>query len=65
MYTYIRIILCGICLLFFIIIFACLLRAIGNSVVPLWFLAVSSVLESFILDLWFVAELGKGVEGRS
>lgn len=36
----------------------------GNSVVPLWFLAVSSVL-NIILDLWFVAGLGKGVEGAA
>ena len=54
MYTYIRIIFAGIMFTFLYNYFSCLLRAIGNSVVPLWFLAVSSVL-NIILDIWFVA----------
>lgn len=64
MHQYIRIIFSGILFVFLYIFFACLLRAVGNSVVPLWFLAVSSVL-NIILDLWFVAGLGKGVEGAA
>mgnify|MGYP003373247120 FL=1 len=64
MYQYIRIIFSGILFVFFYNFFAFLLRAVGNSVVPLWFLAVSSVL-NIILDLWFVAGLGKGVEGAA
>ncbi len=64
MHQYIRIIFSGILFVFLYNFFACLLRAVGNSVVPLWFLAVSSVL-NFILDLWFVAGLGKGVEGAA
>ena len=64
METYIRIIFLGIVFVFLYNFFACLLRAMGNSVVPLWFLAVSSVL-NIILDLWFVAGLGKGVEGAA
>lgn len=40
------------------------LRAIGNSVVPLVFLAVSSVL-NIVLDLWFVVGLHKGVAGAA
>lgn len=64
MYQYIRIIFSGILFVFLYNFFACLLRAVGNSVVPLWFLAVSSVL-NIILDLWFVAGLGKGVEGAA
>ena len=64
METYIRIIFLGIVFVFLYNFFACLLRAMGNSVVPLWFLAVSSVL-NIILDLWFVAGLGKSVEGAA
>ena len=64
MYQYIRIIFLGILFVFLYNFFACLLRAVGNSVVPLWFLAMSSVL-NIILDLWFVAGLGKGVEGAA
>ena len=64
MYQYIRIIFSGILFVFLYNFFACLLRAVGNSVVPLWFLAMSSVL-NIILDLWFVAGLGKGVKGAA
>lgn len=64
MESYIRIIFLGIVFVFLYNFFACLLRAMGNSVVPLWFLAASSVL-NIILDLWFVAGLGKGVEGAA
>lgn len=64
MHQYIRIIFSGILFVFLYNFFACLLRAVGNSVVPLWFLAVSSVL-NIILDLWFVAGRGKGVEGAA
>ena len=64
METYIRIIFLGLVFVFLYNFFACLLRAMGNSVVPLWFLAVSSVL-NIILDLWFVAGLGKSVEGAA
>lgn len=64
MYQYIRIIFSGILFVFLYNFFACLLRAVGNSVVSLWFLAMSSVL-NIILDLWFVAGLGKGVEGAA
>ena len=39
-----------------------LLRAIGNSFMPLVFLILSSVL-NVILDLWFIAVLGMGVAG--
>ena len=39
-----------------------LLRAIGNSFMPLVFLILSSVL-NVILDLWFIAALGMGVAG--
>lgn len=64
MYKYIRIIFTGIFFTFLYNYFACLLRAIGNSVVPLLFLAVSSIL-NIILDVWFVVYLGFGVEGAA
>ena len=44
--------------------FASLLRSVGNSVVPLVFLAVSAAL-NIVLDLWFVAGLGRGVGGAA
>ena len=44
--------------------FASYLRAIGNSVIPLVFLAASSVL-NIILDLWFVIGLEMGVAGAA
>lgn len=40
------------------------LKAIGNSVVPLAFLAVSAVL-NIALDLWFVLGLNRGVAGAA
>ena len=54
----------GIMFTFLYNYFSCLLRAIGNSVVPLWFLAVSSVL-NIILDIWFVAGMNRGVGGAA
>ena len=44
--------------------FASYLRAIGNSVIPLVFLAVSSLL-NIILDLWFVIGFKMGVAGAA
>ena len=44
--------------------FAALLRSLGNSVVPLIFLAVSAGL-NIGLDLWFVAGLEWGVAGAA
>lgn len=41
-----------------------LLRAIGNSVMPLVFLLISSGL-NVALDLWFIAGLGMGVQGAA
>ena len=42
--------------------FACLLRAMGNSTVPLVFLAVSTVI-NIVLDLLFVAVWSMGIGG--
>ena len=41
-----------------------LLRALGNSMVPLLFLALSAVL-NILLDLWFVLGLERGVAGAA
>ena len=50
--AYLRVVLLGVCFTFLYNYFACLLRSVGNSVAPLAFLAVSTVL-NIGLDLWF------------
>ena len=57
-------IFCGIAATFLYNYFASFLRAVGNSVVPLIFLAVSVVL-NILLDLWFVLGLERGVAGAA
>ena len=64
MRDYLAVIFCGIVGTFLYNYFACYLRAIGNSVVPLVFLAISAVL-NIVLDLWFVAGLHRGVAGAA
>ena len=64
MKEYLRIIFLGITATFLYNYFANLLRAIGNSVVPLLFLAVSAVL-NVILDLVCVLVLHWGVQGAA
>ena len=64
MKEYLRIIFLGITAAFLYNYFANLLRAIGNSVVPLLFLAVSAVL-NVILDLVCVLVLNWGVKGAA
>ena len=64
MNLYVRIIYCGIIFTFIYNYFACLLRAVGNSVTPLIFLTISSVL-NIVLDIWFVAGLKLGVRGAA
>lgn len=44
--------------------FSCLLRALGNSGIPLVFLAISAVL-NIILDLLFVAVFSFGIQGAA
>ena len=44
--------------------FSCLLRAVGNSTIPLCFLAVSAAL-NIGLDVWFVAGLSMGIGGAA
>ena len=64
MRSYLVVIFCGIFATFLYYYFASLLRAVGNSVVPLVFLAVSALL-NIALDLWFVVGLKKGVSGAA
>lgn len=59
---YLWIIFFGIGFTFLYNFFASLLRALGNSVVPLIFLAISAI-TNIVLDLWFVIGLDLGVKG--
>ena len=59
MRCYLAVIFCGIPATFLYNYFASLLRAVGNSVVPLVFLAVSAAV-NIALDLLFVVGLGFG-----
>ena len=62
--AYLRVVLLGVCFTFLYNYFACLLCSVGNSVAPMAFLAVSTVL-NIGLDLWFVLGLGWGVAGAA
>ncbi len=64
MREYLAVIFWGIAATFFYNYFASFLRAIGNSLVPLIFLAVSALL-NIGMDLLFVLELGRGVAGAA
>lgn len=64
MREYLFVIFMGIPAVFLYNYFASYLRAIGNSVIPLIFLAVPSVF-NIVLDLWFVIGLKMGVSGAA
>ena len=64
MRTYIKIVFIGIGFTFLYNFFAYLLRSTGNSVVPLYFLAISSIM-NIALDLYFVIYLKKGIPGTA
>lgn len=64
MRDYLAVVFLGILATFLYNYYASLLRAIGNSVVPLVFLAVSAVL-NVVLDLACVVGLGWGVKGAA
>ena len=64
MREYLIVIFAGLVGIFLYNFFASLLRSIGNSDVPLLFLAASAVL-NIALDLWFVAGLNRGVAGAA
>ena len=61
---YLWVIFFGILATFLYNYFASLLRAIGNSVIPLLFLGISALL-NIGLDLWFIIELQRGVRGAA
>lgn len=64
MRSYLWIIFCGIVFTFIYNFYAALLRAVGDSVTPLWFLAVSVVL-NIALDLFFILQLDWGIQGAA
>lgn len=64
MKDYLLIIFAGLIATFLYNFFACLLRAIGNSMTPLWFLGISALL-NIALDLLFVLKLGFGIKGAA
>ncbi len=64
MRAYVQIIFWGIGFVFLYNFFAALLRAVGNSVIPLIFLAVCAVL-NIVLDLYFVLGCQWGVSGAA
>ena len=64
MREYLSVIFIGLAGIFLFNFFTSLLRSLGNSVVPLLFLAVSAVL-NIALDLWFVAGLNRGAAGAA
>lgn len=61
---YIMIICLGMCFSIFYNFLASILRAIGNSVLPLVFLILSAVL-NVVLDIVFIVSLGQGVAGAA
>lgn len=64
MHEYLIVIFAGLIGIFLYNFFASLLRSLGNSVVPLVFLAVSACL-NIVLDLLFVAVFHRGVAGAA
>lgn len=64
MHEYLIVIFAGLIGIFLYNFFASLLRSLGNSVVPLVFLAVSACL-NIVLDLLFVALFRRGVAGAA
>ena len=63
-YGYTRTIIIGILMCYMYNLFCALLKALGNSFVPLLYLLFSSVL-NVVLDIFFVAVLGRGVRGSA
>jgi putative MATE family efflux protein len=63
-YTYLIIIYGGIGAMIFYNMLACILRAVGDSRTPLYFLVLASIL-NIILDLLFIAGFSMNVEGAA
>lgn len=63
-HTYIHIIGLGLIVMFAYNLASCMLRAIGNSVMPLVFLIISSLL-NIVLDILFITTFHMGVAGAA
>lgn len=63
-YSYISVIVLFIVVMFAYNLCAGLMRAIGNSVMPLVFLIVSSLL-NIVLDIFFITQLNMGIQGAA
>lgn len=63
-YSYIIVIVSGLSISIFYNMFSSVLRALGNSKVPLIFLIISSLL-NVGLDIWFIGGLGLGIAGAA
>ena len=63
-YDYLKIIFMGIWFVYLYNYYAYLLRALGNSLTPLIYLAISVVL-NIMLDIWFIVKLHYGIEGAA
>ena len=61
---YVSVVFVGILFVFLYNFFSYLLRAMGNSMVPLIFLAISAVM-NIVLDIWFVMGFNIGVKGAA
>lgn len=64
MRLYLMIVCAGIPMIFLYNFFAFLLRSVGNSLTPLWFLGISVVM-NIVLDLLFIPVLGMGTAGAA
>ena len=64
MREYTEIIFCGKFFVFLFNYFSFVLRSIGNSVVPVFFLGISTVI-NVILDIWFIVGLDMGIAGAA
>lgn len=63
-YQYLIIIFLGLFFTFIYNYFSSLLRALGDSKIPLMFLAVASII-NIILDIYLIANVGMGVSGAA
>ncbi len=63
-YNYIFIVFAGVSIIFGYNILAAIMRSLGDSKTPVYFLVISSVI-NVILDIVFILNLGTGVEGAA
>lgn len=61
---YVLIVFSGIMFVFLYNFFAYLLRGVGQSLIPLIFLAISSII-NIVLDIYFVMSLNMGIKGAA